>query len=212
MRVTGAAICARRSLYSSPRSLPLTPSPAHDAQDAPVTDIVSNTAHEMDAIDPVRDEDGQDDTASNEDLSDDSAADFPLFSADDDDADDRDVPQGVLPTGSTPLENAILAKLDDDKAQDIVLIDLKGKSPMADTMIVASGRSHRHVGALADHLQRTIKDHGLGRTKVEGLPHCDWVLIDAGDVIVHLFRPEVRMFYNIEKIWAVDSAHRTAQA
>ena len=122
-----------------------------------------------------------------------------------------DGPQAPLPVGSNALEQAILSRLDDDKAQDIILIDLTGKSPMADTMIIASGRSHRHVGALADHLQRTIKTHGLGRTKVEGLPHCDWVLIDAGDVIIHLFRPEVRMFYNIEKIWAVDSAHRTAR-
>jgi ribosome-associated protein len=174
---------------------------------------VSNTAHETDLIDPIHDEDGGATVDQDDDLSDDSAADFPLFSADD--GEDDDTPsfgaQGILPTGSTDLENAILAKLDEDKAQDIVLIDLKGKSPMADTMIVASGRSHRHVGALADHLQRTIKTHGLGRTKVEGLPHCDWVLIDAGDVIIHLFRPEVRMFYNIEKIWAVDSAHRTAR-
>ena len=89
-----------------------------------------------------------------------------------------------------------------------MLIDLKGKSPMADTMIVASGRSHRHVGALADHLQRTLKEQGLGKVKVSGLPHCDWVLLDAGDVIVHLFRPEVRAFYNIEKIWSVESGHR----
>jgi ribosome-associated protein len=110
------------------------------------------------------------------------------------------------------LEAAILARLDDDKAQEIVLIDLKGKSPMADTMIVASGRSQRHVGALADHLLRLLKERGLGKAKVEGLPHCDWVLIDAGDVIVHLFRPEVRTFYNIEKIWSVDSAHRTQSA
>ena len=106
------------------------------------------------------------------------------------------------------LEDLILARLDDDKAQDIVLIDLKGKSPMADTMIIASGRSHRHVGALADHLQRTLKETGLGKVKVSGLPHCDWVLLDAGDVIVHLFRPEVRAFYNIEKIWSVESGHR----
>lgn len=105
------------------------------------------------------------------------------------------------------LEDLILSKLDDDKAQDIVLIDLKGKSPMADSMIVASGRSHRHVGALADHVLRTLKDAGHGRARVEGLPHCDWVLIDAGDVVVHLFRPEVRTFYNIEKIWSVDSNH-----
>ncbi len=113
-----------------------------------------------------------------------------------------------LPVGATELEQAILAKLDDDKAQDIVLIDLRGKSPMTDAMIVASGRSHRHVGAIADHLLRLFKEQGLGKVKVEGLPHCDWVLLDAGDVIVHLFRPEVRTFYNIEKIWAVDSAHR----
>ena len=110
------------------------------------------------------------------------------------------------------LEDLIMTRLDDDKAEDIVLIDLKGKSPMADTMIVASGRSHRHVGALADHILRALKETGHGKARVEGLPHCDWVLIDAGDVIVHLFRPEVRVFYNIEKIWAVDSAHRGAGA
>ena len=89
------------------------------------------------------------------------------------------------------------------------MIDLRGKSPMADTMIVASGRSHRHVGALADHVVRALKEAGYGKARVEGLPHCDWVLIDAGDVVVHLFRPEVRSFYNIEKIWAVDSPHIT---
>ena len=116
--------------------------------------------------------------------------------------------QAPLPVGLTDLERAIIAKLDEDKAQDMVLIDLRGKSPMSDAMIVASGRSHRHVGALADHLLRTLKDHGLGKARVEGLPHCDWVLIDAGDVVIHLFRPEVRSFYNIEKIWSVDSGHR----
>ena len=187
------------------RSPPLTPPPARDAQDA----AVSNTAHETDPIDPLHAEDGSPE--------DDVSSDYSLFGTgsegaepEDDDAPfTRDTP---LPVGSTPIERAVLAKLDEDKAQDIVLIDLKGKSPMADTMIVASGRSHRHVGALADHLLRTLKDHGLGRAKVEGLPHCDWVLIDAGDVIVHLFRPEVRVFYNIEKIWAVDSAHRGAGA
>ena len=136
----------------------------------------------------------------------------PIRTEDGEEASGFDGPRVALPAGSNALETAILAKLDDDKAQDIVLIDLKGKSPMADTMIVASGRSHRHVGALADHLLRTLKEHGLGKAKVEGLPHCDWVLIDAEDVIIHLFRPEVRMFYNIEKIWAVDSAHRTPTA
>jgi ribosome-associated protein len=111
----------------------------------------------------------------------------------------------------TALENLILAKLDDDKAQDVVFIDLKGKSAVADGLVVASGRSHRHVGAMADHLLRALKDAGYGRCRVEGLPNCDWVLIDTGDVIVHLFRPEVRAFYNIEKIWSVEPpANRAA--
>ena len=106
------------------------------------------------------------------------------------------------------LEELILTGLDDDKAQDVVFIDLKGKSPVADGLIVASGRSQRHVGAMADHLLRALKDAGHGKCRVEGMPSADWVLIDAGDVIVHLFRPEVRSFYNIEKIWSIDSAHR----
>ncbi len=110
------------------------------------------------------------------------------------------------------LEDLILARLDDDKAQDVVFIDLKGKTAMADGLVVASGRSHRHVGAMADHLLRALKEEGYGKARVEGMPQCDWVLIDAGDVIVHLFRPEVRSFYNIEKIWSVDSAHRGPQA
>ena len=102
-----------------------------------------------------------------------------------------------------PLETLIVDRLDDDKAQDIVCIDLKGKSSVADTLIIASGRSHRHVGALADHVLRALKEAGYGRAKVEGLPACDWVLIDVGDVVVHIFRPEVRTFYNIEKIWSL---------
>lgn len=112
---------------------------------------------------------------------------------------------------SRPLDQLVLAKLDEDKAEDIVFIDLKDKSAFADSLIVASGRSHRHVGALADHLLRALKEAGYGRAKVEGLPHCDWVLIDAGDLVIHLFRPEVRSFYNIEKIWSVDSRHTTPQ-
>lgn len=110
----------------------------------------------------------------------------------------------------TALGDMILQRLDDDKAQDVVFIDLKGKSAVADALIVASGRSHRHVGAMADHLLRALKEEGHGKARVEGLPHCDWVLIDTGDVIIHLFRPEVRQFYNIEKIWSVDAPHRTA--
>ena len=112
--------------------------------------------------------------------------------------------------GRTPLEALILSRLDDEKAQDIVFIDLKDKSSVADGLVVASGRSHRHVGAMADHLLRALKEAGHGKARVEGLPHCDWVLIDAGDVIVHLFRPEVRVFYNIEKIWSIEPPSRTA--
>jgi ribosome-associated protein len=109
------------------------------------------------------------------------------------------------------LEELILSRLDEDKAQDVVFIDLKGKSPVADGLVVASGRSQRHVGAMADHLLRALKEAGYGKARVEGLPHADWVLIDAGDVIVHLFRPEVRAFYNIEKIWSVEPpANRAA--
>ncbi|TNE37173.1 MAG: ribosome silencing factor [Alphaproteobacteria bacterium] len=111
---------------------------------------------------------------------------------------------------STQVLELILKSLDDDKAQDIVTIDLKGKTSFADSMVIASGRSQRHVGALADHLMRDLKDAGFGKCKVEGLPNCDWVLLDAGDVIVHLFRPEVRDFYKLEQMWAVDPATTTA--
>ncbi len=98
----------------------------------------------------------------------------------------------------------ILARLDDDKAQDVVFIDLKGKSAVADGLVVASGRSHRHVGAIADRLLGDLKDAGVRGVRVEGMRALDWVLIDAGDVIVHVFRPDVRAFYNIEKMWLAD--------
>jgi ribosome-associated protein len=91
--------------------------------------------------------------------------------------------------------------LDDGKAEDVTVIDLRDKSPIADTMIVATGRSQRQVAALAEHLLDALKDGGYGRASVEGLTHGDWVLIDAGDIIVHLFRPEVRSYYNLEKMW-----------
>jgi ribosome-associated protein len=95
----------------------------------------------------------------------------------------------------------VLTSLEDDKAEEIVAIDIRGKSSIADLLIVASGRSARHVGALADHVTRKLKEAGAKEVRIEGMPGCDWVLVDAGDVIVHLFRPEVRTFYNIEKIW-----------
>ena len=104
------------------------------------------------------------------------------------------------------LLKVVLDTLDGAKAEDIVVVDLKGKTSIGDHMVIASGRSQRHVGALADHLVKKLKDEGCGRARVEGLPQGDWVLIDAGDVIVHLFRPEVREFYNLEKMWMTDHA------
>jgi len=97
--------------------------------------------------------------------------------------------------------NTVLASLDDAKAENIVPIDIQGKSSLADHMVIASGRSHRHVAAVADNVIKALKDAGLGTARVEGLAGADWVLIDAGDVIVHVFRPEVREFYNLEKMW-----------
>ncbi len=115
--------------------------------------------------------------------------------------------QAGIADESASLESLIMSRLDDDKAQDIVHIDLKDKSSVADSLIVASGRSHRHVGAMADHLLRALKDAGYGKARVEGLPACDWVLIDAVDVLIHIFRPEVRGFYNLEKMWGASRPH-----
>lgn len=94
--------------------------------------------------------------------------------------------------------------LHDSKAEDIVQIEIGEKSSLADFMVVASGRSHRHVGAIADQLSKSLRDLGFGKPHIEGAQACDWVLIDAGDVIVHVFRPEVREFYKIEKMWSAD--------
>jgi ribosome-associated protein len=103
------------------------------------------------------------------------------------------------------LIDTVLASLEDSKAEDIVTLDIAGKSSLADHMVIVSGRSHRHVGAIADHLLRDMKNSGHGSATVEGQSACDWVLIDAGDVIIHIFRPEVRSFYNLEKMWAPDT-------
>jgi len=100
----------------------------------------------------------------------------------------------------------VLSSLDDSKAEDVVTIDLRGRSPLADYMVIASGGSQRHVSALADHLLYAMKDCNKGQTRVEGLSECDWVLIDLGDIIVHLFRPETREFYNLEKMWNTSDA------
>jgi ribosome-associated protein len=105
--------------------------------------------------------------------------------------------------------DVVLKSLDDAKAEQTVAIDITGKSSLSDHMVVTSGRSHRHVGAVADQVAKALREAGFGKPRIEGLPHCDWVLVDAGDVIVHIFRPEVREFYNIEKMWAVDFAGDT---
>src|SRR5215813_3529071 len=112
----------------------------------------------------------------------------------------RNRPRGVVDVDDAT--RIVLSSLEDDKAEDIVALDIRGKSSFADMLIVASGRSQRHVGALAEHIAQKLKEAGGQDIRVEGLQHCDWVLVDAGDVIVHLFRPEVRTFYNIERIWS----------
>jgi ribosome-associated protein len=95
----------------------------------------------------------------------------------------------------------ILSRLDDMKAEETVTIDLRGKSAFSDYMIVTSGRANRHVGAIAENVAKGLKETGIKSLHVEGLPNCDWVLIDSGDVILHVFRPEVREFYNLERMW-----------
>ena len=102
---------------------------------------------------------------------------------------------------SQRLVSLVQTSLEDDKADDIVVIDLAGKSDIADYMVIATGRSQRQVGAMAEHLVERMKPSVPATPAVEGAQRCDWVLIDGGDVIVHLFRPEVRAFYNLEKMW-----------
>ncbi|MET0171699.1 MAG: ribosome silencing factor, partial [Agrobacterium vaccinii] len=96
----------------------------------------------------------------------------------------------------------VLASLEDSKAEDIVTIDIAGKSALGDYMVVVSGRSSRHVSAITDHLVSDLKDEGYGGSRVEGQETGDWVLIDTGDIIIHVFRPEIREFYNLERMWA----------
>lgn len=96
----------------------------------------------------------------------------------------------------------VLASLEDSKAEDTVSIDIAGKSALGDYMVVTSGRSSRHVTAICEHLISDLKDEGFGTARVEGLEAGDWVLIDTGDIIVHVFRPEIREFYNLERMWS----------
>ena len=118
------------------------------------------------------------------------------------------------PTDTAALHALVLHSLDEDQAQDVVSIPLEGKSSIADHMVIASGRSTRQVAAIATHLAERLKKDGHGNPRIEGLPAADWVLIDAGDVVVHLFRPEVRSFYNLERMWGFgeDGAVATGRA
>ena len=120
-----------------------------------------------------------------------------------------------MPIASTPANDAgaaddlhaiVMQSLDDDQAQETISIPLAGKSSIADHMVIASGRSSRHVAAMAQKLAEKIKKETGHIARIEGLPTADWVLIDAGDVIVHLFRPEVRSFYNLERMWGFTDA------
>lgn len=109
--------------------------------------------------------------------------------------------QNVIAAEPDSLHALVLGSLDDDQAQELVSIPLEGKSSIADHMVIASGRSTRQVTAMAQKLAERIKQAGFGHARIEGLPAADWVLVDAGDVVVHLFRPEVRSFYNLERMW-----------
>ena len=120
-------------------------------------------------------------------------------------------PHMVEPTGDELLD-FVLKELDEDQAQEVVTIDLAGKSSIADHMVIASGRSTRQVASIAQKLAEKLKQNGYGPVKLEGLPAADWVLLDAGDIVVHLFRPEVRSFYNLERMWAFGDAPPVGRA
>lgn len=112
----------------------------------------------------------------------------------------------VLSGSDDPLLAVVLQSLDDDQAQDVVTIDLGGKSSIADHMVIASGRSSRQVAAIAQKLAERVKKGGHGNPRIEGLPAADWVLVDTGGVVVHVFRPEVRSFYNLERMWGFEGS------
>jgi ribosome-associated protein len=117
-------------------------------------------------------------------------------------ADTPELASAPAPASVDDLHQAVLRSLDDDQALDIVSIPLAGKSSIADHMVIASGRSTRQVASMANKLADRLKQEHGKLVRIEGLPTADWVLIDADDIIVHLFRPEVRSFYNLERMWA----------
>lgn len=116
-----------------------------------------------------------------------------------------------LPLSPEEAVNLIETTLDQDKAEDIVIIPLEGKSDVADFMVIATGRSTRHIQALASHIQYALREKGT-RASIEGLEDSEWVLVDTGDIIVHLFPPDVRDFYNLEKLWSFEPQQRSTLA
>jgi ribosome-associated protein len=110
------------------------------------------------------------------------------------------------------LSHIIVEALEDAKAEDVVSIDLSGRTTLADRMIIASGRSSVHVGAIADRVVKACREAGYPSPKIEGVPLCDWVLLDAQNAIVHIFRPDVRQFYNLEKMWSADRPGESAKS
>jgi ribosome-associated protein len=117
-------------------------------------------------------------------------------------------PKAAKPAPQSDLLKRIIASLEDDKAEAIVTIDLEGRSSLCDAAVIASGRSSRHVASIADHLARRLKEQGYGTRPVTGAAQGDWVLVDAGEIIVHVFRPEVRDYYDLEGMWNVPSPGR----
>lgn len=116
----------------------------------------------------------------------------------------KDALSPQVPLNAAEIQELVINSLEDDKAEDIIKIDLKGKTSIADSMVIASGRSTRQVSAIAGNLYRKLKHAAVDGCKLEGMEKADWVLLDAGDIIIHIFRPEVRSFYNLEKMWAAD--------
>ena len=113
-------------------------------------------------------------------------------------------PVALTAEESKAFTDFLLEQIDDAKAEETVTLDVRGKTSMADALIITSGRSNTHVGSIADKVLRAMKEAGYPAPRVEGMPHNDWVLIDTFDVIVHIFRPDVRRFYNLEKMWGLD--------
>ena len=113
------------------------------------------------------------------------------------------------PAADHQLLSRIVQSLEDDKAEEIVTIELEGRSSLCDAIVVASGRSTRHVSSIAEHLARRLKEAGYGTRPMNGAAQGDWALVDAGDVIVHVFRPEVRAYYDLEGMWSVEEPVRS---